>query len=296
MAPARPATARIAPGTARLSSAAQPPTAVAAQAPLTSRIGRTGRIVEGSPIPQIQPAARPAEGGPPPVAATPSPAPGEAVSPVPTAVVGVEDVMPSFWVIGGASGGAALVAVAIWVGIARMADAELNFLVILVGIAAGIAGYYASRKAGDHRVGWVAVAITIAGLFLAKQWLISLDYSQFKAELVANLHERVNVVGHIADGIQRGASDEMMEGGLNDQGYPRAVWKAAEARYDGMTEAERDETMATEVAELESGMDEAYEAVGGWWLFLRSIWAIFATFTACTIAYAVGRRGFMPAH
>lgn len=74
-------------------------------------------------------------------------------------------------VIGGAIG--SLLAAAAWAAIAILSDAEIGYAAVGVGFLAGQGVYLGARRKKSSQMVWIAVLCAIAGLVLAKYFIVA---------------------------------------------------------------------------------------------------------------------------
>lgn len=193
-------------------------------------------------------------------------------------------------VVWGLAAGAAVLAALLWVGISRMLDMRLSFLVIGIAIAVGCAIGYALDERREPLDGLVAVILTVLGLLLAKAVLTSLQFADIRRTVIAEVRSEDAMIMRLAEDRAMHAAEEVDdETAVGDtHGFPAAVWVAARDDWRAMSPAQQE---GMRKAAVQEAMDNMAEIEGAWLglgTFFRSLTGLGSTAIAIGIAWTLG--------
>jgi hypothetical protein len=181
-------------------------------------------------------------------------------------------------------GAVGTVAVALWIGVARIFDLEARFMIVAIGAAAGFGMALGARSACTPASGYVAAGFTIAALLLGNWIKASLDFDDLRRELIAHNTSEEMLIGRVAADLYRQRAGKPANADDEDE---ERLGDEAKKRWAAMTPAERERLANAARREIDETANEWGDAVGFFAVF-KSIWGIGWTIMGVGLAFRLG--------
>ncbi len=207
---------------------------------------------------------------------------------------------------------------AVWAAIGYFASVEIGLIAVGVGALAGVGATAATGGQKAPILGCIAIAAALLGIAVGKYAAVSFlmrdafDESGFDAAMTEGSgleNDEEYLISFYADDVveeweERGkalnwpAGVDPEEGGTDQGDYPRDVWAEAQARWDDLTDAQREERweehrenmpMMREMMEGMTGSlrrDLTWAAFKADLNFFDALWVLFA----CGAAWGIAGR------
>ncbi len=209
------------------------------------------------------------------------------------------------WIIGGLTGG--LVGGLAWVLIGYYANYEVGYIAWGIGLLVGLGVRFMARldDADESAAqGVVAAVIAFASVVGAKYVVFAMLFSgvaaEFEAEMVASTDgtDDQGYIVNIADELIEARMEQgetigwpagmSLEEAYEEQDYPPAIWKEAEAKWDSLSTDEKEQKRQEQRDRLATFKDEIMGQISPSFVQTFSLFDALWLFLAVATAYKIG--------